>query len=179
MRRYSSLVGVVVVAAFAALPLGYSSTSTTAFACPSDPRTQPLGKIYGKNRGTSFCNDGAKATAIVGTVKTKLSFTGGVCWKGSVGLNVAIGTLIPFERKAGEPPGFWLIDTKPGNILKDTVDAQRGTLTWNGPVKLKQSASKKTGTFTGREPKLVKGKLTYVAITGSYTCRRILDAPEQ
>jgi hypothetical protein len=68
-----------------------------------------------------------------------------------------------------------LIDTKPGNIVGDTIDTGKGTLDWVGPVKAKLAKNKKSGTFSATATAVaVNGKLS-----GSFTCKRVLDAPDQ
>jgi hypothetical protein len=71
---------------------GGTQTSATSFPCPRDSQTQLLGKIFGANRGSTFCNDGATAMAVIGTAKPKFANPGGVCWNGSDGFTVGIGT---------------------------------------------------------------------------------------
>jgi hypothetical protein len=167
-------------AALGVLAAGMSSASNTAssFACPSDPKTQPLGKIYGKNRGSSFCGDGASARAMVGSSK-QIVFKNGVCWKSRLGLNVAVGTVVVNDRKKSDPAGMWLQDFKSGGVVGDTLSAQSGATEWSGPVKVKLTKGGKSGTFSGKRPKLVNGKLRYIPISGTFTCKRILDAPDQ
>jgi hypothetical protein len=186
MRR----LGYLVTALFSAAAVGAELTAakegpdsarsgadsmSALFACPSDPKTKPIGKIYGKNRGSTFCNDGAKASAVVG--KTKLSFTGGVCWKSRESFNVGIGTAIAGKRRKADPPGFWLQDFKPGGLVGDLVDLGKGTLTWRGPVKV----NRKQKTFSGKGVLLAGGKVTdtSASLKGSYACKRVLDAPDQ
>jgi hypothetical protein len=173
MRR----MGVTIVVGASLLVAGFAyggsgSTTTASFACPSDPKTQPLGKIYGKNRGSSFCNDGAKASLVV--KGTKISLVGGVCWKSRDGFNVGIGTVVN-DRKKADPAGVWLIDTKPGNLVGNTIDTGKGTVDWVGPVNVKLAKNKKSGTFSATATAVaVNGKLS-----GSFTCKRVLDAPDQ
>jgi hypothetical protein len=175
----------IAAAAAAAVGSGLAGVSSagiggSAFACPSDPKTQPLGKIYGKNRGSSFCSDGASARASIGTTKAIIvNFKNGVCWKSRQGLNVAVGTIVVNDRKKSDPAGLWLQDYKPGGVVGDTLSAQSGATEWSGPVKITLTKGGKSGTFSGKRPKLVNGKLTYIPISGTFTCKRILDAPNQ
>ena len=172
--RQTIAFGVVVVAAISAASVGRAQGCTATFAWPPDPKTQPLGKIYGANRGSTFCNSGATATAFV--AGKRLTFSGGVCWKSNDGFNVGIGTLIAGKRKKTDPPGFWLQDFKSAATFgQHSVDLAKGAVTWRGGVKVNRTKK----TFAGKASVLVGGKLTSVSLTGSYTCRRILDAPDQ
>jgi hypothetical protein len=167
-------IAVGVAAALSALLAGVGGAhdATAAFPCPSDPKTQPLGKIYGKSRGTTFCNDGAKAVALVG--KTRVILAGGVCWRNRTSLQVGIGTVVINDPKKSDPAGMTLADAKPGDIVGDTVGLSKGTLDWTGPVKVKLTGKTK-GTFAATPVAVrVNGKLS-----GSFTCKRILDAPDQ
>jgi hypothetical protein len=173
----SLLVIAAVVAGAASLTaIAGASEATATFACPKDTSREPIGRIYGANRGSTFCNDGATATAIVGG--TKLSFTGGVCWKDSASiLNVSIGTSIAGKRRATDPPGFWLIDQKPGGIVKDSAEFGKGSTSWGHTVVIKYKADRRSGTFSGTEPRLAGGKLTYVKASGTFACKRVLTVP--
>jgi hypothetical protein len=174
------LVASAAAAAFAAVvAVGNAHQFSGSFACPPNPKTQPLGKIYGNNRGSSFCNDRARATAFIGKQRQKLTFAGGVCWKSKDAFSVGIGTAIAGKRLKADPPGFWLQDFKPRSYAKESVDLGKGTVTWGHSVKIKYAAGKKSGTWSGTEPTLVKGKLTYIPAKGSFTCKRVLDAPDQ
>jgi hypothetical protein len=171
MKNVLVIVVFATAVAAALASVGSAQRVASSLACPPNPKTQPLGKIYGANRGTSFCNDGAKATALVR--KVRINVTGGVCWKSKDSFNVGIGTVVAGRRKKSDPPGMWLIDVKPGNIVGDTVDLGKGTIDWTGPVKVKLTG--KTGTFNSTSlGTSVNGKLT-----GSFTCKRVLDAPDQ
>lgn len=174
MSRRSVTMAALAAAALGIVATGVSSASAdrTAFPCPN-PKVLPLGKIYGKNRGTTFCNDGAKATVLIGG-KTKASFVGGVCWRNRTNLEVGIGTLITNDPRKSDPAGMLLTDNKPGDVLGDLFDLSKGTLGWTGPIKVKLT-SKTKGTFAATPTAVkVNGKLT-----GSFSCKRILDAPDQ
>jgi hypothetical protein len=180
MTRKTIVTCMLAAAAVGATLAGVSSATVAAdsFACPN-PKVLPLGKIYGKSRGTSFCNDGAQATAIVAGKKLA-PFTGGVCWKNKEGVvQVGIGTMIGPKRIKSDPPGFVLIDVKPGGVIKDSVDLGNATVSWGFTVKVTYAAGKKSGNWSGVEPRLVGGKLAHVPAGGTFTCKRILDAPEQ
>ena len=158
----------------AGLAWGSSAQSSGASLACGDPKTQPLGKIYGANRGATYCNDGAKATVLIAG-KPKLALVGGVCWRNRTSLEVGIVTLVTNKPLKSDPAGLLLTDTKPGDPVGDTLDLSRGTLGWTGPVKVKLGAGKKQGTFTGTPTaNAVNGRLS-----GSFTCKRILYAPEQ
>lgn len=169
---------VLVLVAFAAVAAGAATMvsaqqSASSFPC-GNPKIEPLGKIYGKNRGTTFCNDGAKASVLI-KGKTKVNFVGGVCWRNKTSLQVGIGTLVINDPKKSDPAGMLLADAKPGDIVGDTVGLSKGTLDWTGPVKVKLAKNKKSGTFAATPIAVrVNGKLS-----GSFTCKRILDAPDQ
>jgi len=144
----------------------------TRFACPSDLNTQPLGKVYGKSRGSVFCNDGATAIVKIAGRPT-LNLKGGVCWRNKTNLEIGIGTLVSNDPAKTDPPGMLLTDNKPGDVLGDTLDLSQGKYGWTGPVTVKLVGKK--GTFTSTASgTAVNGKLT-----GSFTCKRILDAPNQ
>jgi hypothetical protein len=152
--------------------VGVARDAAASFACPN-PKVLPLGKIYGKSRGTSFCNDGARATVLIAG-KPKLTLVGGVCWRNTTSLEVGIGTLITNDPKKSDPAGLLLTDEKPADVVGDTLDLSKGTLGWTGPVKVKLTGKNK-GTFAATPTAAkVNGKLT-----GSFTCKRILDAPDQ
>jgi hypothetical protein len=162
--------GVLATAGFAST--GNARDVRAAFPCPPDPKTQPLGKSAANRPGFTFCNDGAKATAIV--AGKKLTFTGGVCWKSKDGFSVGIGTELFGKRKKGDPPVFHLQDLSSG-LGSHTVLLAKGTVTWSYSVAI----NRKKHTFAGKSPVMVGAKLTYVSLTGSYTCKRVLDAPKQ
>lgn len=177
MRKVTAI-AVLSAAALSAALAGASSAQSTysVFACPSDPKTQPIGKIYGANRGSTFCSDGASARVSVGSTKAIIIYLrNGVCWTSRQGFNVGIGTSIVGKRRQSDPEGLWLQDFKPGGFVKDSLGFGKGKVDWNGPVRINRAKR----TFSGRAPKLVNGKLTYVSVSGSYTCRKVLDAPEQ
>lgn len=171
------LVSTAVLSAAALGAIGLASAGVTreapsSFACPN-PKLLPLGKIYGANRGTSYCNDGASATVVIAG-KARLNLVGGVCWRNRTNLEVGIGTLITNAPKKSDPAGLLLTDNKPGDLLGDLLDLSKGTLGWTGPVKVKLTGKTK-GTFASTSAgTAVNGKLT-----GSFTCSRILDAPNQ
>jgi hypothetical protein len=152
--------------------VGAARDATGSFACPN-PKVLPLGKIFGANRGTTFCNDGARATVIIAG-KPRLTLVGGVCWRNKKDFEVGIGTVVTNGPKKSDPAGLWLIDVKPGDLIGDTLQLSRGTYDWTGPVKVTLTGKNK-GTFaataTGAK---VNGRLT-----GSFTCKRVLYAPEQ
>src|SRR4051794_33995193 len=79
-----------------------AARDTSSFPC-GNPLTEPLGKIYGANRGTTFCNDGARATLIIAG-KPRLTLVGGVCWRNKTNLEVGIGSLVINGRKKSDPP---------------------------------------------------------------------------
>jgi hypothetical protein len=163
---------VLATAAFGVVGVSGASVDRAAFPC-GNPKIEPVGKIYGKNRGSTFCNDGAKATVLIGG-KTKVTFAGGVCWRNRTSLQVGIGTLVINDPKTSDPAGMLLTDVKPGDIVGDTFDLSKGTLDWTGPVKVKLSGKTK-GTFAATSTAVrVNGKLA-----GSFTCKRVLDAPDQ
>jgi hypothetical protein len=142
------------------------------FACPSDLNTQPLGKVYGKNRGSAFCNDGATAMVKIAG-RPALTLKGGVCWRNKTSLEIGIGTLVANAPVKSDPPGLLLTDVKPGDVVGDTLDLSQGKYGWTGPVTVKLAGKK--GTFTSTAAgTAVNGKLT-----GSFVCKRILNAPNQ
>jgi hypothetical protein len=180
------VVGVLVAGAAVAVLASSGAARSAApagmlLACPKDPRTAPIGRIYGASRGTTWCNDGATATATLAG-KTH-AFSGGVCFRDSVGLHVGIGTSIEGKRKASDPPGFALNDFPPGGIVKDGayfgLTKAGKVVAWSwGDVKLtggKGSAPK--GSFSGVMPTLAGGKLTRVAAMGTFACKRVLQVP--
>lgn len=170
----TAILGVALLGVAGLASAGNQRDGSAVFSCPPDPKTQPLGQIFGANRGSTFCNSGATATAFV-AVK-RLTFSGGVCWTSKDGFNVGIGTSIAGKRKKTDPPGFWLQDFKSaGTFGQHSVDLAKGAVTWRGGVKVNRTKK----TFAGKTSVLVDGKLTYVSLTGSYTCGRILDAPDQ
>src|SRR5207247_10945467 len=121
----------------------------------------------------SFRNDGAKAAVVIAG-KPRLNLVGGVCWRNKTNLEVGIGSLVINGRKKSDPAGLLLTDEKPGDLIGDTLDLSRGAYHWTGPVKVKLTGKTK-GTFTSTQiGTAANGKLT-----GSFTCRRILYAPEQ
>ena len=142
------------------------------FACPSDVNTQPLGKVFGKSRGSAFCNDGATAIVRIAGRPT-LSVKGGVCWRNKTNLEIGIGTVVINDPVKSDPPGLLLTDNKPGGVLGDTLDLSQGKYSWTGPVTVKLSGTKGTFTSTAASTSM-NGKLT-----GSFTCKRILYAPNQ
>lgn len=173
---------IVFVTAFAgAIALaapGVAREGAATFACPKDPSTQPIGKSYGATRGATYCNDGATATAIVVGGKPEPDIRGGVCWRDkSRTTYVNIGTEIPGKRRATDPPGFSLSDVKPGGFLKDTASVHRRTTAWSGAVKITWNSDRKSGKWSGKSPKLVGGKLTYVQASGKFACKRFLEVP--
>jgi hypothetical protein len=144
----------------------------SSFPC-GDPKTVPVGKIYGKNRGTQFCNDHATATIRIAGRPT-LKLKGGVCWKNRTNLEIGIGTLVINGRKKSDPSGLLITDNPPGDIIGDLLDHSSGKYHWTGPIKVKL-AGKTKGTFASTSAGTsVNGKLT-----GSFTCKRVLDAPDQ
>jgi hypothetical protein len=146
-----------------------------------NPARESLGSIYGKNRGTTWCNDGASGTATLAG-KT-YAFKGGVCFRDSVGFHVGIGTIIPGGWKKGDPAGLGIDDLKPGGYAKDgayfgwTRGGKLSTWDW-GDVKIKGSkGASPRGTFSGVRPTLVGGKLTRIPARGTFTCKRVLKVP--
>jgi hypothetical protein len=177
-RRYVAILSAAAVALTGATALaaaGQARDASARFACPKDTSREPVGRIYGNNRGSTFCNDGASASATVGG--RKLVFKGGVCFRDSTGLNVNIGTVFPGKRRRSDPKGFSLLDLKPGGFVKDTVNFGTRTVDWGAPVKLKLKRGGRSGTFSGTEPKLVNGELAYVKASGSFSCKRVLRVP--
>ena len=171
MKSVLVLVAFAAVAAGAAT-MGSAQQSASSFPC-GNPKIEPLGKIFGKNRGTTFCNDGAKASVLI-KGKTKVNLAGGVCWRNKTSLQVGIGTVVINDPKKSDPAGMLLADVKPGDFVGDTLSLSKGTIDWTGPVKVKLTGKTK-GTFAATPIAVrVNGKLT-----GSFTCKRILDAPEQ
>lgn len=154
---------------------GVSNAQRTgaAFAC-GDPKLEPLGKIYGKSRGTTFCDNGAKATVLIAG-KPKLTLVGGVCWRNRTSLMVGIGTNVINDLRASDPAGLLLTDVKPGHVVGDTLELSKGTFDWTGPVKVKLGPGKKNGTFTSTSV----GTAANGKLTGTFDCKRILDAPDQ
>lgn len=162
----------IVVAGMSLVSVGAARGTRAAFPCPN-PKLLPIGKIYGANRGTSFCNDGAQATVIIAG-KPKLTVLGGVCWRNRTNLEVGIGSLVINGRRKSDPAGLLLTDEKPGDPIGDTLNLSNGTFHWTGAVKVKLTGKTK-GTFASTQAgTAVNGKLS-----GSFTCRRILDAPDQ
>lgn len=176
-RLLIALVAALVAAVALASP-GGAREAGASFACPGDTSRQPIGKIYGANRGSTYCNDGATATATVAGKKLP-SFVGGVCWRDkSRTTYVNIGMETSYKRRLSDPAGFSLSDVKPGGVLKDTVSLGRGTLTWgSAPVKITWNANRRSGTWSGKWPTLAGGKLTYVGGSGTFACRRFLEVP--
>jgi hypothetical protein len=151
--------------------VGAARDATGSFAC-GNPKIEPLGTIFGANRGTTFCNDGATATLIIRGNRTPLR--GGVCWRNKKDLEIGIGTVVTNGPKKSDPAGLWLIDVKPSDRIGDTLQHSKGTYDWTGPVKVTLTGKTK-GTFASTAMGTrVNGKLT-----GSFTCKRVLYAPEQ
>jgi hypothetical protein len=184
MKTLTTLLALVALAAVASsgslAASGPLRDSVGLFACPN-PSQEPIGKIYGNNRGMTLCNDGATATAIL--AGEKYPFSGGVCWRDKTkSVFVEIGTLLNY-RKAGDPPGFDLVDTK-SQFTTDTVEwglTRNGkAISW-GKYTVKLSITgypdHPHGKFSGKEPKLVNGKLTYVPVSGWFNCKRVLNVP--
>jgi hypothetical protein len=102
-----------------------------------------------------------------------LTLTGGVCWRNKTSLEIGIGTLVANAPVKSDPPGLLLTDVKPGDVVGDTLDLSQGKYGWTGPVTVKLTGKK--GTFTSTASgTAVNGKLT-----GSFVCKRILNAPNQ
>ena len=144
-----------------------------ALAC-GNPKTTPLGEIFGANRGTTFCNDGASAKVII-KGKPKPPFLGGVCWRNKTNVKmIGVGSLVINGRKTSDPKGLLVTDEPPGDRIGDTLDLSMGLYHWTGPVKVKWT-SKTSGTFAATSIAVtVNGQLT-----GSFHCKRVLYAPEQ
>lgn len=167
------LVVMLVIGAIGAAGLagtGGARDGASTFACPN-PARAPLGKAYDGYRGTTFCNDGASASATVGG-KQLPKFTGGVCFTDSTGFNVEIGTSIVGKRKPRDPRGFELLDFKPGGLVKDSVHLGSGTTSWGYAVKLTKTARGFRGEWSGTQPGIPR-----VAAHGTFTCVHILRVP--
>jgi hypothetical protein len=168
------------------LAVAQTGSSAPVRKCLSDAKAAPylLANGYsrgGKLVGSTFCNDGATATATV--AGKPYSFKGGVCFRQGDEFNVQIGTTVDFKRVKSDPPGFRVSDVAPGGVVKDGVwfgltNAGK-VIEWGfGDVKLKVGkGSAPKGTFSGVELKLVNGKLTKIPASGSFTCRRVLKVP--
>jgi hypothetical protein len=165
-----------VAAVAGAASAGVTREAKVSFACPRDTSRQPVGKIYGANRGTSFCNDGATATATVAGTRLP-TFRGGVCFSDSSGFNVGIGTSLQGKRRASDPAGFWLVDVKPGRFVKDSVHLAKRSASWGYTVALKRKGGRLRGSWSGTEPRLVGGQLTRIKASGTFTCKRVLKVP--
>jgi hypothetical protein len=146
-----------------------------------NPATTPLGDIFGASRGTTWCNDGATATAKLAG-KTYF-FKGGVCYRDSDGFHVGIGTSIEGKRKKSDPPGFAINDFPPGGFVKDGaffgLTKAGKVISWGfGDVKLKvtKTAAPK-GSFSGVQPTLVAGTLERIPASGTFACKRVLKVP--
>jgi hypothetical protein len=147
--------------------------SEAAFACP-DPSRAPLGKVVSANRATVWCNDGASATAVVNS--KSLNFTGGVCYRESGAFYVEIGT-VPSVRRSASPPGFEILDHKPGAFAKDSVHLGKDAVIWDGAVTIKFAADKKSGKWAGSGYRRVGSKLESATASGKFNCKRILVVP--
>lgn len=185
VRHLIGVLGALLVTAAGLAATGGAGISDAAAKC-GDPKTEPLGSIYGNNRGSTGCNDGASAKATLGG-KT-YSFTGGVCWREtkSGGFYVQIGTTFPGsrDRRTNDPSGFGVFDTSPGGFLKDRVyfglTKAKKVISWSNSEDMKLKVSRGSapkGTFSGVETRLVNGKLTKIPASGSFSCERVLKVP--
>lgn len=179
LTRGSIPLAVTALAAAALAATGDAVTVSPAFACP-DPKTAPLGKSVGI-RGFTACNDGASAQAVVDGQTYR--FTGGVCFKDAVPLNVTIGTIIINDRKKSDPAGFSIVVQPKGNPVSDSVDfaLNKGgrLLEMGGPVTLTYKPGRRSATFKGKVLRTVNGKVLTgtVPVSGSFICKRILTVP--
>ena len=177
--RLGLAAGLSALAAAAVTGTGAAVNVSPYAACP-DPKTAPLGKSVGI-RGYSACNDGASAVAVVSGVTYR--FSGGVCWKDStLPLNVDIGTIVN-DRAKTDPPGFGIVAVTKGSPISDSIDfgLTKGgkTLGFRGPVTLTYKPGRRSATFKGKVLREANGKVLTgtVPVTGSFTCKRILNVP--
>jgi hypothetical protein len=152
---------------------GMARDTEAAFGCP-DPSKAPLGKMVSANQATVCCNDGASATAVVGA--KSLNFTGGVCYRESGAFYVEIGTVPGATRRSASPPGFEILDNKPGAFAKDSVHLGKDTFIWDGAVTIK-FASRTSGKWAGSGYRRVGAKLVSAKASGKFNCKRILTVP--
>ena len=148
--------------------------SEAAFACP-DPSRAPLGKMVSANGATLWCNDGASASAVVNS--KSLNFTGGVCYRESGAFYVEIGTVPAATRRSASPPGFEILDNKPGAFAKDSVHLGKEPVIWDGAVTIKFASDKKSGKWAGSGYRRVGSKLVSAKASGTFNCKRILVVP--
>ena len=159
---------------------------TTAFNCPKNPAAAPS-TLWVKNyppggyRGSTWCSDGAKANLTLrstpksASVPGSLSFAGGLCTQTKNGSRyLQIGTRISpaSKRKPGDPKGLFLNKPTTNTGGGMWLDLGTPTFRWADDVKITWTGLK--GTYKGTSGMWIGDTFTQVAVTGSFTCVRIV-----